>query len=245
VFNELIDALLQKKLFGNEQAELLRALKLENEKQLAEMITHNQDTKITLLLLDMCAFSGYVSQPVRSEAILQSVVGLLTNPDPRIRLNAALTIGRFQAHNQLPLLEKVALTDEKEYVRIMAIYAIAMWYLPQSAPVLISIADDRTLSIELREEAVEALGNTGANVVFMPLVRHLQDEHPRIRYTAIIALNNLRDPAAIPYLESLLSDTAQIHPPETMAQAAASTIRCLQRVANASAARDTPVQTPP
>ncbi len=60
----------------------------------------------------------------------------------------------------------------------------------------------------LRSCAARELGRTGSQTVLDPLLRALEDEDCWVRQHVVEALGRIKDPRAIPYLESLLTDKA-------------------------------------
>ncbi len=228
MFDTLINSLLGRKLLSFEQAKLLQQMSLTNNEQIAELLSQNIEEEAILALLDVCAWSGYVSQPIKEESVVQSIVRLLDSHNWKIRYKSAQTIGRLGATEQLQTLSNVALHDENDDVKVIAIDAISLWRLPESASILISLVNDSSLPVKVLETAIEALGISGSGDAIAPLVFQLQSEIPRIRYAAVLALNNARNPSIIPYLEQLLSDKAQVSIDGTIGEEAARTIRYLQ-----------------
>jgi HEAT repeat protein len=230
MFETLINSLLNKNLLSVKQAKLLQAMNLATNEQIAELLNRSVEKEVIFALLDMCAWSGYVSQLIKDENLIQSIVRLLGSPDWQIRHKAAQTIGRLDLKEQLQTLSNIALYDENDDVKVIAIDAISIWRLPGSAPVLISIVNDSSLPVKVRETAIEALGISGSSDAIIPLIAQLQSEISRIRYAAVIALNNARDASVIPHLEQLLSDKAQVNLDGTIGEQVARTIQYLQRV---------------
>lgn len=96
-------------------------------------------------------------------------------------------------------------------------YEVAHWLREYpsdwTAMTLIGLIEDESQSLDIRDSAIESLGDctqpSCREAVLQCLLRQLESPHPRLRFWAVWALGGrLGDPRAIPYIERLAGDTA-------------------------------------
>jgi HEAT repeat protein len=148
------------------------------------------------------------------------LISQLTNPDPRLKIEAAEKLGKL-ANCEATMDLCSMLYDRNHTVQLAAIKALrkigdkraisafnnllpqktcfhrediaeAMGALGNSAavPVLASVFESAWL--ELRAEIVRSLGRIGGNEVIGPLIAALKDNHPKIRRIAVWKLFDLQ-----------------------------------------------------
>jgi hypothetical protein len=226
-FKNLIDALGTAKLLNTSDAQLLCSLEVKDYNDITEILRSQVDKATVLTLMRTIGKSRFVLHNFEWTNIISVITRLLELPDWQIRLEAALTLGDLDATDTLDALGKVAVFDENESVREIAIYAISHWRLPSSASYLIPIVLDPSQSASIRETAIEALGISEAVEALPVLGELLRDPSPDIKDFAVLALNNTQNPAAIPYLKTVLSDHSVSRFGKTIAEQAQSTIAYL------------------
>jgi HEAT repeat protein len=117
----------------------------------------------------------------------------IKNPDPTIRANAALLIGKGGQRSGLPLLEW-AINDPQsdERVRLQALESLAMLQSPSAyekiwTRLISAFADDRIMGIR-------AMAYLGDNQAMSAIATMLDDEVPEVRLAAAEQLGRLNDP---------------------------------------------------
>lgn len=117
----------------------------------------------------------------------------INNPDPTIRANAALFIGKGGHRNNLPLLEW-AINDAQsnERVRLQALEAMAMLQSPSAyekiwTRLISAYADDRITGIQ-------AMGHLKNEQAVSSIMTMLKDEIPEVRLAAAKELGQINDP---------------------------------------------------
>jgi len=228
-FKTLIDTLSKKKLLNESHVKLLGNLEVHAYSDIIEILRSQGNKQTLLVLTKAIGLSRFVAHSFDWTNVTSVIVNLLDSPDWEIRLEAAWTLGYVDATDTLDALAKVAVVDENDGVREIAIYAISQWRLPRSAPYLIPIVLDQHQPPRIRETAIEALGESESSEALPVLGRLLQDENVDIRDFAVLALHNTQDPNAIPYLKTVLSDQAVSRFGETIAEQAQRTIDYLTK----------------
>jgi peptidyl-prolyl cis-trans isomerase B (cyclophilin B) len=144
---------------------------------------------------------------------------LLANPFPEVRQWCAIALGRIQSPQALPLLYKALHTGDAA-VRAASAFAIgqiedrkileetSLPPDPQASVELIRLLDDSSIIVRMR--AIEALGETGSHGEAAEIIRrieHLTGSGSPVERaymeSAVAALARLKDPIAIPALETL------------------------------------------
>lgn len=231
MIEQLIQILKDKGLLSQEDLLLLKSLDLNTYSQINTVLMSTQDKRLIYALCRLLGHSRYTSIRIDTEAVIGGLLRLLENEDWEIRQRAVETIGNLDAKEQLHRLSNVALHDVELEVRAMACDAIGLWHDEDSIPVLSVIATDITQPIVVRERAIEALGGTDSKAL-ATLVELLKDQLTAIRFTSLIALHNINDVRAIPYVSSLLTDVTEIETGLTIAQEAQNLISHLSLYGN-------------
>jgi HEAT repeat protein len=159
--------------------------------------------------------AGHQATP-RLEAV-PSLISLLKDSDPGIRMQAAQALGNIgeRAHRVLPVLraalKEIALKDPDESVRSDALHAI-LQVGPQPASEVTGLIDSLQDEVEVvRFHAAAALGDLGgAARPALPALIHgaLWDENPAVRVEAAVALWKIdrnKGPLVIPALIKALA----------------------------------------
>jgi HEAT repeat protein len=139
---------------------------------------------------------------------LPSLIEFLDDPDPDLRMQAALAIGEQRDKRGVPSLLK-ALQDENKNVRFHAIEALGKLEDPTAAEPLVAIAESGEFFLAF--PALESLKAIGEQSVAPRLLRLLSDE--MLREAAAETLGALGDETAVgPVVELLNSATTTAWP---------------------------------
>ena len=141
----------------------------------------------------------------------QTLIGLLSHADRRVRLDAQLELTTRGAEAE-KLLAQTALESTDQMARLHALWGLGI--LGRKDPnrlqgILPLLAD---ADAEIRAQAAGVLGEAqlaGASQSILPL---LADPTARVRMFAAIALGKLRDPTAVESLLQMLRDNADRDP---------------------------------
>jgi HEAT repeat protein len=146
----------------------------------------------------------------------------LSDPDFRIRLEAAIAIGFIGTKKEtkvlLPLLE-----DEVEAVRFQTISALAFLKDSQVTPSLIKKFDSETIHVQ--DQILRALGHLGGPEAFPFLEKGTHADHPSVRTGAVVGLSFLGDTRS----KKLLKKIAETDPDEIVAHEAKVALLYLQK----------------
>jgi HEAT repeat protein len=82
-----------------------------------------------------------------------------------------------------------------------------------------------------RRHAADLLGTTRNPLAVPMLTQCLKDDHPNVRVSAVHALRDIGDPAALPALQQALDDheVTQVNAPTTAAAEAQKAIEAIRR----------------
>lgn len=228
MFDDLIIELSHRGLMSDDQKDTLLNLHLNTYQDVARSLDSTKDKDVVMSICDMIGNSIHVYGEFDFDTVSDSVVRLLSSDNWEIRRKAVQTIGNLRLYHRLSTLAKVALGDEHVYVRLFAVDAIGKLNLPKSDEILVSIIEDINEDREVRETAIEALGMSGSSKALSTLVEQLTGMDLHIRYASILALQNLQDPAAIPYIEKVLSDARVMDVHDSVNEQAIKTIQYLK-----------------
>ena len=128
----------------------------------------------------------------------------LSDPDPRNRELAVLTIGNIGDDSAVPALEK-ALRDAAPKVRARAAWALGSLRATEAVAAL--ARRRRDTDWEVRMATAWALGNLRVRAAVGPLTELLQDKDRLVRATAAEALGGLGCTDPVPSLIPLLQDS--------------------------------------
>ncbi|RME57144.1 MAG: HEAT repeat domain-containing protein, partial [Deltaproteobacteria bacterium] len=186
------------------------------------------------------AAAAFVAMPTPPGAeVIQVLIRALVDPAPAVREAAARTLGEFASPEALqPLLE--ALEDDERTVRQAAAEALGSLRDPAALPGLLRLLEDddhfvresalvaigelgdETLrprvedvyandaDVGVRTAAAYALARLGSPEGFPALLRFLGENDLVARMKAALYLGYLKDPAAVPALESACSDASAL-----------------------------------
>jgi HEAT repeat protein len=147
------------------------------------------------------------------------LVGLLSDPEPRVRRAAVQSLVECGAPGVWPALGR-ALEDPDRGVRLALVQALEARNLPEVRELLVRVLEDP--DPQLRHQAVESLGRMGAQEAVRPLIRLLQGTEISLRIAAARSLGDIGAESANPDLIGLLAD------PDPQVRAAAT--RSLQQI---------------
>jgi HEAT repeat protein len=137
------------------------------------------------------------------EAALGPLVAALHDPDPRIRAEAAKSLGTLDNPRAVPDLIAVLQADADADARLSAAYALGpLGDRRAVGPLLAKLADTGEES-RVRGFVAEALTFYRQRQVVAGLIAVLSDPSAEMRFWAAFALGELRDPAALGALERL------------------------------------------
>lgn len=132
---------------------------------------------------------------------------LLKDPKDDVRLIAVWALGQLRARDAAQELA-VFLEHADASFRASAASALGRMGAPAAAAALRKALDDKSALV--RNCAAEALGRIGPDVGHDPLLLLLYDPNPGVRASAARALADLGASEAVPLLQSLLEDGADI-----------------------------------
>lgn len=151
--------------------------------------------------------------------VLQRLLAVLeSDPEPRVRAEAALALGNFVRRYSVGHLRErhfrpiesalrraIESPDEAEEVRARALEAIG--YCADRAWVREAIRTAfESGRHRLRVSALQAMGRSGESRWLPLLLRELSSDDPELRYEAAAACGAIGDEAAVPHLAPLLQD---------------------------------------
>lgn len=135
----------------------------------------------------------------------ESLLRALSSQDALVRQSAAEVLGQL-AYRQTVLRFITLLTDESPWVRRAAVRALGHIGDSHSTGLLCQrLADESPL---VRRSAAYALGAMRDRDTMPALVMTLDDPDPQVRRNAAWGLGRIGNPAALPKLRALRSDTA-------------------------------------
>ena len=175
---------------------------------------HYDDISVLSSALDLLA--------IRDIDVIDPVAAFLQDPDPNLRMQAALILGERENSRAIPhLLPRLA--DPDVNVRFHVIEALGRLQAREAADALIAIAEEREFFLAF--PAIQALSRIGLHDVAPRLVPLLADE--MLREPAIEALGELGDDAVAAPLVGLLDEPDA--PVEVIAEALAGLCERYQR----------------
>jgi HEAT repeat protein len=139
---------------------------------------------------------------------------LLTDPDPDVRREAAIALGRFaleaelgklpdhEAHRiRASLIESAEDIEEDERVRARAIEALGAMSGEETENLIESIYNEEGLW--LKAGALDAMGRT-CDAIWLPtLLRETENRAPEMRHAAAFALGEIGEEDAVPQLRRM------------------------------------------
>jgi HEAT repeat protein len=132
---------------------------------------------------------------------VQSLIGVIENPDPDIRWKAAVSLGEIGDTRAIAPLVTM-LGDSDRFVRSRAVYALAQ-FGTTAVPALSESLDHE--NADVRQSSVAVLGKVGGPETISALVRALGDPSVDVRQDAISALTK-QDEDAFGALSDALGD---------------------------------------
>lgn len=137
-----------------------------------------------------------------------TLAALLADPEPTVRIAAALAVGVFRAPASIVPLSDLLLEDREIEVRQAAAQALAETRLPEAIPYFIESMADSFWWYERENAAqvmLDALTKFGADAV-MPLTDALRHNEATVRRSAAIVLGRIGDARAVEALGMTLYD---------------------------------------
>lgn len=193
--------------------------------RIAFLVLHPSKVKQTIVSLCVLALVGFAfipnaiavvgsseSFPQTSLTPLQSEIQKqkrrLDSPDVEERRDALMRLGTLR-HVEASRVAAAGLNDTLPIVRATATNAV-LWLPPEErAALLIPILTDKDWFV--RQEATYAVGHTRSRSAVGPLTELLlKDKIPGVRGAAAVALGEIGNADAVPYLSSVLSAEAPL-----------------------------------
>jgi HEAT repeat protein len=137
------------------------------------------------------------------EAALGPLVATLHDPDPRIRAEAAKSLGTLDNPRAVPDLIAALQADADAVARVSAAYALGQLDDPRAVDPLLAKLADTGEEPRVRGFVAEALIFYREQRVVAALIAVLSDPSAEVRFWAAFALGELKDPAALGALERL------------------------------------------
>lgn len=240
MFNEFIRRLETRGLISTNIAKFAYGLTMQSQEEVITVLDKSNDRDIIITLCQVFSKVAFISNDFNTEAIADSISRLLTSSDDVIRLEATIAIGYLDAHYLLDTLIDLFHDEKKDYIKIMIINSIARWRMRESTLPLIDIASSNLQSLEVRVNAIEALGQTQSNKSLPLLLSLLKHNNAKIRSASILAINNLKTSETLSHLEvseavnhlgQLLNDHTEVYSGVTIGQEARETISYLRDLA--------------
>ena len=129
------------------------------------------------------------------------LVGLLNDPQEKVRLAASAALERLEACQEFEqILESLA--SSKRGLRIKAIFAMEYVTRAEVFPHLINLLKDP--DADVRSAAIQVLGAKAHPKSLNRLVRHLNYPAPAVRVHTAEALGHFNDDRLVPYLAAVL-----------------------------------------
>lgn len=129
------------------------------------------------------------------------------DPSSEVRARAAVALGRLRDSGARALLEARLAAESDAGGRVALVQGLGLLGVADSTPVITALLASES-EPRLRRAAALALGKLGDRRATAPLLSILgaRSEDQALRQAAAVALAQLRDPASIPALESLLAE---------------------------------------
>ncbi len=148
--------------------------------------------------------------------------------DPTINYQAAYALGNIGDPSATAALREMVRDFPEQ--RLWAAYALAMFGERDAFAMLAEECVANPMWTNRRHAAV-LLGTTRNPLAVPLLAKCLQDAHPNVRVSAVQALGNIGDSAALPALQQALSDheVTKVNAPTTAAAEAQTAIEAIRR----------------
>ena len=132
---------------------------------------------------------------------------LQTDPSPVVRGQAAVALGRLRDSGARAVLEERLRDEPETHTRLAFLQGLGLLGDPAALPTVLHLFSTTTEPL-LRQGAARTMGLLGDHRATTPLVAALYEPSvpPDLRQAIAIALEQLRDPSAIPALAGLLDD---------------------------------------
>lgn len=230
MFGEFINQLRNNNLISADVENEVYSLRHCTQEELIDLLSNSDDKTLLIALCRVLSKTAFILHKFDIKCLLIPVIKLLDSSDYEIRLESTILLGYLDAYHALETLLELARNDTHDCVKIMVIHMIARWRIQETALPLIKIALNNSESIEVRVEAIEALGMTNSEYPLSCLFQLLEHPNVKIRSVSILSLHNLRKPIAIKYLEKLLGDNTIAYNDRTISDEAKQTINYLKQV---------------
>lgn len=186
--------------------------KKESQAQLIEIIQSGSATDYERWVA-ACYLGDFGNRTTRKT--VDSLVALLADKNQNVRGHAADSLGRIARFHKLrqyvmeralePLIRLV--TNDESLGAASAARTLGILNDRSAVKSLVEVLDDKKKWWEIRRNSATALGAIRDHRAVNSLVRALKDRYSSdIRIGAAEALAGIKDPAAIPHLESILED---------------------------------------
>ena len=152
-----------------QSVERLKTAGVVSGKTLVDLLM--QPTTPVSLRLDAC----WLLPRIGLERAERTLVTLLSDEDPRVRAEAAMSLGLLSNDTVVDPLVDCLKTDPELQVRLAAIHALGILSDPKSAPCLQALMSNPNEDASVRADATEALAHVDADGVIDALLSALQD----------------------------------------------------------------------
>jgi HEAT repeat protein len=139
---------------------------------------------------------------IRRPCDLPLLIAVLEDPDPRLRGEAARSLGTFADTNAIPYLVRTLLQDSEENVRTSAAASLSLLGGSEIVAPLLQVLGNVTEAPSVRGAAAEALAHTFDARAVAPLIEALSSAATEVRFWAAFALGELGDETALRALRS-------------------------------------------
>lgn len=148
---------------------------------------------------------------IKDERALGPLADALHDSDPRVRGEAARSLGALDSSQAVPWLITVLQTDGDADTRKAAAFALGLLGDPRAIDPLLAKLAETTEEPRVRGSVAEAFSWYKDRRAVPHLIAVLSDSSVEVRFWAAFALGELKDPAALTGLEQLAqSDNATL-----------------------------------
>ncbi|PRQ04008.1 putative phycocyanin operon protein Z [Enhygromyxa salina] len=180
--------------------ERLKTAGVVSEETLMELLM--QPTVPVSLRLDAC----WLLPRIGLEGAECTLITLLSDEEPRVRAEAAMSLGLLSNDTVVDSLLSRLKTDPELQVRLAVVHSLGTLSHTKSAHCLQALISNPEEDATVRADATEALAHVDADGVIDALLSALQDPSPTVRFSAAYALGEQGDPVALPALR-VIADT--------------------------------------
>lgn len=186
---------------GDQDAEVRKAV----VSSLEQILGRRSVEPIKLLLADQdpkVVVSAIYALENLDALLVEDLRPLLSSGDSKLRQTVVQALGKASGSAEELLMGEL----EHQDTRVNAIQALRDLKSRAAAPLLVRLFSSTSDDL-IRSNCLHALQHIGGKEALELLISATQDSDPFIRFDAAHALGELNDPAALPALEALVSDS--------------------------------------